>query len=189
MDLHTAGDGAGSFDRYAPLNDATGQLFVAYSPFGVSAVRPVRDEATFQTWFRRQLGRPLMRCAMLPEELAEAIREQLHRHDRRVPLDLRASTDFERAVLWTTRDIPRGEVQTYGWIARQIGEPGTAKDVGAALSRNPILYLIPCHRVVRSDGSLAGYAGGGVRVKRELLLREGYLPARADQSAWTRRAS
>jgi len=188
MDLHTIGDGAGQIDRYAPLNDATGHHFVAYSPVGVSAVKAARDEVAFQAWFRRQLGRPLTRSATLPEELAEAIREQLHRHDRRVPLDLRASTDFERAVLWKTRDIPRGEVQTYGWIARQIGEPGAAKDVGVALSRNPILYLIPCHRVVRSDGSLAGYAGGGVRVKRELLLREGYLPARADQSAWTRRA-
>ncbi len=189
MDLHTIGDGPGPIDRYAPLNDATGHIFVAYSPFGVSAVRPARDEATFQTWFRRQLGRPLTRCATLPEELAEAIREQLHRHDRQIPLDLRASTDFERAVLLKTRDIPRGEVQTYGLIARQIGEPGAAKDVGVALSRNPILYLIPCHRVVRSDGSLAGYAGGGVRVKRQLLLREGYQPARAGQSAWTSRAS
>lgn len=189
MDLHTIGDGAGPIDRYAPLNDVTGHLFVAYNPFGISAVRPGRDEATFQAWFRSQLGRQLARSSTLPEELAEAIREQLHRHDRRVPLDLRASTDFERAVLWKTRGIPRGEVQTYGWIARQIGEPGAAKDVGVALSRNPILYLIPCHRVVRSDGSLAGYAGGGVRVKRELLLREGYVPARAHQSAWTRRAS
>ncbi len=189
MDLHTIDDGPRSIDRYAPLNDSTGHLFVAYSPFGVSAVRPATNEAAFQAWFRGQLGRPLTRCATLPQELAEAIREQFHRHDRRVPLDLRASTDFERAVLVKTRDIPRGEVQTYGWIARQIGEPGAAKAVGTALSRNPILYLIPCHRVVRSNGSLAGYAGGGVRVKRELLLREGCQPARASQSAWTRRAS
>ena len=189
MDLHTIGDGPGPIDRYAPLNDATGHLFVAYNPFGISAVRPGRDETTFQAWFRSQLGRQLTRSSTLPEELAEAIREQLHRHDRRVPLDLRASTDFERAVLVKTRDIPRGEVQTYGWIARQIGEPGTARDVGVALSRNPILYLIPCHRVVRSDASLGGYASGGVRVKRELLLREGYLRTRAGQSAWTKRAS
>jgi len=189
MDLHTIGDGPGPIDRYAPLNDVTVHLFVAYSPFGVSAVRPGRDEVAFQAWFRNQLGRPLTRSATLPQELAEEIREQLHRHDRRVPLDLRASTDFERAVLVKTRDIPRGEVQTYGWVARQIGEPAAAKDVGTSLSRNPILYLIPCHRVVRSDGSLAGYAGGGVRVKRQLLLREGYQPARAGQSAWTSRAS
>ncbi len=174
MDMQTIDYTRGEPDQYAVLDDANKRFFVAYSSLGVSAVRPARREASFEAWFRTQLDRPLERCAALPGDLREGVHDQLHGNDRRVPLDLRASTDFDRAVLLTTRDIPRGEVRTYGWIARQIGDPGAAKDVGVALGRNPILYLIPCHRVVRSDGSLGGYAGGGVGVKRKLLLREGY---------------
>jgi methylated-DNA-[protein]-cysteine S-methyltransferase len=186
MEMQTLDDGQGQIDSYAPLHNGTDRLFVAYSRFGVSAVRLAQDEAAFETWFRAQLGRPLRRCATLPAELIEAIRDQVQGSDCPVPLDLRASTDFERAVLLKTRDIPRGEVRTYGWIARQIGEPGAAQDVGVALSLNPILYLIPCHRVVRSDGSLGGYAGGGVSAKRKLLLSEGYQPTRGKDSTWIR---
>ncbi len=178
MDMQTIDEMHAQFDCYAPLNLAEGRLFVAFSSLGVSAVRPARNEAVFEAWFRALLDRPITRCARLPVNLAEAIRNELDGHGYPVPLDLRASTGFERAVLLKTRHIPRGEVRTYGWIAREIGEPRAAKEVGMALSRNPILYLIPCHRVVRSDGSLGGYAGGGMRVKRELLLREGYRPAR-----------
>jgi methylated-DNA-[protein]-cysteine S-methyltransferase len=164
-------------DRYATLDDDGGRVFVAYSPLGVSALRPAKDAATFEAWFRTRIGRPLERAEALPTELASAIQEHLHVRDCFIPLDLRASTDFERKVLLKTRTIPWGETRTYAWIAREIGEPGAAKDVGVALSENPILHLIPCHRVVRSDGSLAGYAAGGVRAKRRLLLREGYAPA------------
>lgn len=177
MDTEISGEMVAPLDRYAALDDENGPVFVAYSPFGVSALRPAKDPATFEAWFRMRIGRPLERVAALPSELANAIHEHLHVRDCPVPLDLRASTDFERKVLLKTRTIPWGETRTYAWIAREIGEPGEAKDVGAALSENPILYLIPCHRVVRSDGSLAGYAGGGVQAKRKLLMREGYAPA------------
>jgi O-6-methylguanine DNA methyltransferase len=187
MDQQTIENRPEQADQYASLNVAHGRIFVAYSRYGVSAVKPAKDEAGFEAWFRGQLGRPLQRCTTIPRDLAEAIQEQMHERDRRIPLDLRASTDFERAVLLKAQEIPRGEVRTYAWIARQIGEPGAAQEVGVALSRNPILYLIPCHRVVRSDGSLAGYAGGGMRAKRELLLREGYRPTRTEDSLWTRR--
>jgi methylated-DNA-[protein]-cysteine S-methyltransferase len=188
MDKQTIDHRPEQIDCYAALNDGHGRLFVAYSRLGISAIRPAKDAPGFETWFRGQLGRPLKRCTTLPADVVEAIHEHLHERDRRVPLDLRASTDFERAVLLKTREIPRGEVQTYGSIARAIGEPGAAQEVGVALSRNPIMYLIPCHRVVRSDGSLAGYAGGGVRAKRELLLREGYKPIRVEPRTLIRRA-
>ena len=68
-------------------------------------------------------------------------------------------------MLAATLTIPRGKVRTYGWIARQIGQPRAAQDVGAALNQNPIPYLIPCHRIVYSDGRLGGYVRVGPRLR------------------------
>ncbi len=85
-------------------------------------------------------------------------------------------TGFQQAVLRAACRIPTGEVRTYRWIASQIGRPRAVRAVGNALSRNPFAPRVPCHRVVRSDGSLGGYAGGQRR-KRALLLKEGWRPA------------
>lgn len=81
-------------------------------------------------------------------------------------------TAFERAVYRAAAAIPRGQTRSYGWVARRIGRPGAARAVGNALHRNPFAPRIPCHRVVRADGTLGGYAGGPAR-KRSLLRREG----------------
>jgi len=83
---------------------------------------------------------------------------------------------FERAVLQALRRIPPGQVRTYGEIARTLGKPSAARAVGTACARNPLPLLIPCHRVVRSDGKLGGYSlRGGVALKRQLLEAEGAL--------------
>jgi AraC family transcriptional regulator of adaptative response/methylated-DNA-[protein]-cysteine methyltransferase len=87
-----------------------------------------------------------------------------------VPLDPRGS-EFERHVWTALREIPAGTTQTYGEVARRLGAPRAAKEVGAACAANPIAVAIPCHRVVRKDGSLAGYRWGVAR-KRALLARE-----------------
>lgn len=80
---------------------------------------------------------------------------------------------FDRDVWNACAQIPRGETRTYGWIARKIGRPHAARAVGTALGRNPFAPGIPCHRVVRSDGSLGGYSGrGGLRRKKALLEAE-----------------
>ena len=85
----------------------------------------------------------------------------------------RAPTAFERRVYNVIRRIPRGQTRSYAWVARQLRKPGAARAVGQALKRNPFAPRIPCHRVVRSDGSLGGYsARGGLRRKRRLLARE-----------------
>ena len=84
-----------------------------------------------------------------------------------VPLTL-AGTPFERRVWELLREIPYGETTTYGEIARQIGKPSAARAVGLANGRNPIAVIVPCHRVIGSDGSLTGY-GGGLERKRMLL--------------------
>ena len=80
---------------------------------------------------------------------------------------------FYRDVWMSCASIPKGETRTYGWIARQIGRPGAARAVGMALGANPFAPTVPCHRVVRSDGSMGGYsARGGVAAKRRILLSE-----------------
>lgn len=81
---------------------------------------------------------------------------------------------FYQKVWRACADIPRGEVRSYGSLARAIGHPRAARAVGQALAANPFAPTIPCHRVVAADGSLTGYsARGGLRRKRVLLLKEG----------------
>ena len=81
---------------------------------------------------------------------------------------------FHQAVWKACAEIPKGEVRTYGWIAKRIGKPGAARAVGMALGRNPFAPTVPCHRVVGADGRLTGYSGkGGVATKRRMLIAEG----------------
>ena len=89
----------------------------------------------------------------------------------RYDVDLSGYTEFERRVYAATRRIPPGEVRTYGDIARAIGKPGASRAVGNALGKNPACIVIPCHRVVASDG-LGGFTGG-LAWKRRLLHLEG----------------
>jgi O-6-methylguanine DNA methyltransferase len=92
----------------------------------------------------------------------------------RIRQAMKSHSPFRQAVWRACAEIPRGEVRTYGWIARRIGRPGAARAVGAALGANPFAPVIPCHRVVRSDGKMGGYSGpGGVKTKRTLLTKEG----------------
>lgn len=79
---------------------------------------------------------------------------------------------FQKRVLLAEYEIPRGKVSTYGRIANHLGKPGAARAVGTALATNPFPILIPCHRAIRSDGTLGGYQGG-LQMKRALLEQEG----------------
>ncbi len=87
-------------------------------------------------------------------------------------LDRNACYEFQKKVLVETAAVRRGKVITYGRLAGKIAAPNAARAVGTALGRNPFPLLIPCHRVVRSDGSLGGF-GGGLPMKRKLLEMEG----------------
>lgn len=92
------------------------------------------------------------------------------RRDFTLPLDPSGS-DFQRQVWQALRNIPYGETRTYGQIAEQIGRRRAARAVGMANNRNPIAILIPCHRVIGSDGSMTGYAAG-IAIKERLLALE-----------------
>jgi methylated-DNA-[protein]-cysteine S-methyltransferase len=91
-------------------------------------------------------------------------------------------TEFQRRVWWALADIPFGETRSYGWQAKVVGTPSAARAVGAANGANPIPIILPCHRVIGSNGALTGF-GGGIEVKRWLLAHEGALPAEEGQLA------
>ncbi len=95
------------------------------------------------------------------------------------PVDLSSASAFERLVLEEARAIPYGDTITYAELARRIGRPGAARAVGNALRANPLPLFIPCHRIIRSDGTPGGYAGPNGTPEKIRLLRletEGQLP-------------
>ena len=94
---------------------------------------------------------------------------QLHRFD--LPLHL-VGTPFRKTVWEQLQQISFGQTVSYGELARRIGQPGAARAVGGANRRNPIPIIVPCHRVIGTNGSLTGY-GGGLEIKRFLLRLEG----------------
>ncbi|MCL4476245.1 MAG: methylated-DNA--[protein]-cysteine S-methyltransferase [Nitrospirae bacterium] len=82
-------------------------------------------------------------------------------------------TDFEKKVWLSLMEVPYGETRTYKWLAERIGNPKAVRAVGHALGSNPIPIVLPCHRIIGSDGSLVGYTGG-IDIKRRLLDLEYY---------------
>jgi O-6-methylguanine DNA methyltransferase len=154
------------------LEGAASDLYVAFTDRGVAFIRTVgsvRDEDEFAEAFRREFGMPLRPASRPPAGLAAAL--QLRSTGRDVPVDLRNVSDFERDVLVAARRIPKGQTRPYSWIAHEIGRPRAVRAVGTALGNNPVPLLIPCHRVVRADGSLGEYVFGGA-LKERLLRAE-----------------
>src|SRR5579859_34385 len=158
-------------DRFAAFETALGRVFVAWNRYGVSAVMQTATAAEFAARFQERFGR-------LPRPVAELPGLVQARQ-----FDLRSVTEFERAVLLKALEIPRGEVRTYGWIAAEIGHPAAVRAVGSALRKNPVPVLIPCHRVVRSDGHIGHYALGGTEAKRTILAAEGLESADIERLA------
>jgi O-6-methylguanine DNA methyltransferase len=164
----------GLADRYARIESPIGSLVVAWNGLGVSAVEAAPSDAAFEAAHEARTGRHAIRAEHLPPALERAIRRRLGGDRRvRIELDLRGHTEFERDVWEKAREIPRGEVRPYGWIAAEIGRPRAVRAVGTALGHNPVPLIVPCHRVVRSDGLLGQYSLGGPENKRTILAAEG----------------
>jgi len=171
----------GMADSYALFNTVLGPVYVAWNRNGVSAAARMSSAHEFEEWFRKDVGRRLT-PAPATKELAGQIEAEL-RGNRRMHFDLRGLTPFEQAVLRKTREIPRGEIRPYGWVAKEIGHPAAVRAVGTALANNPIPYFIPCHRVVRTDGHIGNYGGGGPEAKRAILTMEGVRVNRLQELA------
>ncbi|MBA2719902.1 MAG: methylated-DNA--[protein]-cysteine S-methyltransferase [Chloroflexi bacterium] len=167
----------GLADDYAVIDSPVGPLRVVWNGRGVSEVSGETDDARFEARFHARTGRRARRVAALPAELARKIEKRLagDRHNR-IDLDLRGTTAFEQAVWRKALEIPRGEVRPYGWIAAEIGRPKAVRAVGTALGHNPVPLIVPCHRVVRSDGMIGQYSLGGPQNKRTILAGEGADP-------------
>jgi len=120
----------------------------------------------------------------LPSWIKELIRKVKAHMDGRsqnfsdMPLDLNRISDFQHLVYLAAQKIPSGKIVTYSDLAKDIGKPKAARAVGNALAQNPILLIIPCHRIIASSGKLGGFSAyGGLRTKKALLTCEGvYLP-------------
>ncbi len=169
----------GRGDAYAWFETPIGRCYVAFNDLGISAVHRAESDEAFAAAFRRRFGRPIFPSAEPPATLRRAM-GQWERGERaeameRLRFDLRGVSEFGRAVLLKALDIPWGEVRPYYWLAREIGNPRAVRAVGTALGDNPIPLLIPCHRVVRSDGRIGSY-GFGSEAKRALLAVEGLDP-------------
>ncbi len=148
-----------------------------------SPLGPMRLAATAQglagLWFDGQAHHPGPIAAPVDARqahIAQALAElQAYWRDGQarfeVPLDP-TGTPFQCAVWLALRDIPPGRLSSYGAVASQVGRPAAVRAVGAAVGRNPLSIIVPCHRVVGRDGSLTGYAGGLPR-KQALLEHEG----------------
>jgi O-6-methylguanine DNA methyltransferase len=155
---------------YAQINSPIGPLNLAISDKGLVAVEFRRDDFPRQSknisWEHSS-----SKAAPFAAQLAEYFAGQ--RREFTFPLDLRG-TPFQLNCWRALLAIPYGETRTYADIARAVSKPQAFRAVGMANNRNPIAIVVPCHRVIASDGTLCGY-GGGLAVKRRLLELEGAL--------------
>ncbi len=160
--------------RYASISTPIGPLFVAYRGRAVWSVALASGARGFERAYAREFGVRPMRGARLPAGLAKQVVDHMAGKGRfSAPLGLSRLTPFQRLVLKKTLEIPPGEVRSYRWVAKEIGAERAARAVGTALAKNPIPFLIPCHRVIRADGRIGRYSGGGPGVKAKVLEFEG----------------
>lgn len=166
--------------HYIIFRTALGWAALAYSPRGLLAVtlpRNTRDAA------RRALQRKV-KLPLTPGKGYTPLIEDLARYFQGkavsfpYPLDLRGATPFQRRVWEVLLEIPRGETRSYQEIAAAVGMPLAARTVGQAVGANPLAIIIPCHRVIASNGSLRGYADGLPWKRRLLTLEKALLPPR-----------
>ena len=108
----------------------------------------------------------------IKKELKEYFEKGLEKFSLKIGFS--KGTEFEKKVWLALKEIPYGETRTYKWLAEEIGNPNATRAVGQALSRNPLPIILPCHRVIESDGSIGGYSAG-IDIKRRLLDIEYYI--------------
>lgn len=166
--------GAGAGDLVAAVDSRFGPVWIAWSGVGVTGLTPVFASPTIESFLDHH-RRVSYEASSIPRSLETEIAEALASGSSEgLTFDLRGLSAFQQSVLESCATIPPGSVRPYGWIANELHKPGATRAVGTALAKNPIPLLIPCHRVVRSDGSVGNYAFGP-EMKRELLIHEGVI--------------
>jgi methylated-DNA-[protein]-cysteine S-methyltransferase len=158
-----------------------GWMGIAASELGIqSIVLPTSSRRAVQRQFskvpyRNGQGEEVANAKLLQEAQTQLLEFLANRRrDLDFPIDMSHGTSFQRQVWRTIRRIPYGRVRSYRWVADRVGGPHYARAVGYALGANPVPIIVPCHRVVTSDGALGGFTGG-LSIKRRLLHLEGTL--------------
>jgi O-6-methylguanine DNA methyltransferase len=160
---------------YSGFDSPFGHVFVASTFKGVCIVSFSRiTEAKFLSL----LGKIYKNEATRNDKVLANVKENLLDYfngssvNFKIPLDLSIGTQFQRKVWRKVKEIPYGELRSYKWVARSIGSAHASRAVGNAVGRNPVAPIVPCHRVICSDGSLGGYTSG-IAIKKRLLNLEG----------------
>jgi methylated-DNA-[protein]-cysteine S-methyltransferase len=177
------------------IGGSWGPIYLAATDRGVVAIEWLTTEEAFVRSIVRRLGGPVARAGQAGSDndrerhLTRAVQwleaflagDQLPEHP---PIDLADRPAWDQHVLEAVTAIPWGRTASYGEIARRIGAPRASRAVGGALGRNPVAFMIPCHRIIAADGTLGGWGGDRwgdqthrLQTKRDLLLREGVTVA------------
>jgi len=172
---HYRAKGRGQRIRYCAFASPLGTVLLAATERGLCSVKLGDSAQALARLLREEFsGAELVadEAAMAPLKAGVAAFIRGEKSLARVPLDVRG-TVFQRRVWDELRRIPRGETRTYGEIARAIGAPAAFRAVGSACGANPVALVVPCHRAVRTDGGLGGYAWGIGRKRRLLDIEKG----------------
>lgn len=156
------------FDRefYDTIDTSIGILYLIFSSAFLAAIN-----------FQKPKLLPLKRTSsssQVKKELTEYFEQR--RREFKCRTGFTEGTDFEKQVWLALKEVPYGETRTYKWMAEKVGSPRAFRAVGQALGKNPIPIILPCHRIIESDGSLGGYSSG-IEIKRRLLDIEYYQSA------------
>ena len=163
---------------YDVVDSPLGPLLVAATGRGVCRIAYDAQPESEAERLARSFGARVLRAPRALDEARRELDEYFAGRRRRfeLPVDLGTVRPFAGEVLRRLREVPYGDLTTYGTLAAQTGRPRAARAVGTVMNRNPVPIVLPCHRVVGSSGKLVGYAGGISR-KEALLRLEGVLPA------------
>jgi methylated-DNA-[protein]-cysteine S-methyltransferase len=171
---------------YGVVESPLGPLWIAVGPKGVLAIHYGAEPSALElARIVRTYGPGILPDAKRADPVAREI-DQYFAGKRRsfdVAVDLSTLTDFQRRILTATARVGFGDVSTYAKVAAKAGSEQAARAAGQALGSNPIPIVVPCHRILASDGSLGGYAGGLEAKRRLLKLERGDVPA----GGWIRR--
>lgn len=170
---------------WSRMDSQIGPLTIAMTAKGVSAIQfgegekvllgiKVQANRRFRTVILERQDRELEPVKKQLQEYFDRNREQFD-----LPLDL-YGTPFQKLVWKKLQIIPYGELRSYKEIAQAIGAPKAVRAIGGANNKNPVPIIVPCHRVIGSNGSLVGY-GGGLQIKRYLLMLEGSISPQAEE--------
>lgn len=157
---------------YTSIDSPIGTIFIASTSKGICAISLAVSEEAFLSEIK-EYGIP-ERDNKRFIEIRKDLKEYFSGKEvdfSKYPLDISSGTEFQRRVWEKLLEIPYGETRSYKWLAEEVGSPGGFRAVGGANGKNTIPIIIPCHRVINSDGSLGGYSGGGW-IKEWLLKLE-----------------